>query len=257
MRNESIDSLEIQKEEEEEELIKDPKKSEPSLKSKIIIYSIPIIILILVIIGIIIIFKLPKASEEEIIDLPTKGIIKLNYQINSSNLNSDPISEEFIQENEFGFYLEGIKYHYKNFKFARTGECNIELKLYHNKINMDNMFKNIKTLRNIEMKANTNETIYITSLENTFENCISLTSVILLGFDTYEVKSMHKMFSGSGISTFDLSIFDYTNVTYMSYMFANCKSLNNINFNNFYLENIETMSHFLYSCTSFNKYIIW
>ena len=188
--------------EEDKNVEKDKKDAEPPMKHKLIIYSIPLIILILVIIGIIVIFALKNSSDEDQNQtIKRKGTIKLLYQISKNNFQTEPISEEYIKENEFDLYVEGIKMKtYKNFKFTKTGKYNIEIALYENNIKMDNMFKNIETLASIEMVSNSlDEIISITSMRNTFENCKLLTSISLLGFSTHEVKSMHKLFSGSGL----------------------------------------------------------
>ena len=78
---------------------------------------------------------------------------------------------------------------------------------------MDNMFKDVIPLTDIQMiTSSPEEKVEITSMKNTFENCKSLTSINLIGFHTDNVESMHKLFSGSGISSIDLSIFNTSNV---------------------------------------------
>ena len=114
---------------------------------------------------------------------------------------------------------------------------------------MDGMFKNIETLVNVEMISKY-EIININSMKSTFENCVSLTSIPLSGFSTYEVKSMHKLFSGSGISSIDLNIFNSSNVKDISNMFEKCNSLTSINFDNFNTSNVEDMSNLFHSCNS-------
>ena len=120
-------------------------------------------------------------------------------------------------------YVEGLKIkNYHNFKFNQVREFNLEIAIYDNNININKMFKNIDTLMKIEMTSESlDELIYITSMESTFENCISLTSINISGFSLDNVTSMHKLFSGSSISSIDLSIFNAPNVTDISFMFAN------------------------------------
>ena len=67
----------------------------------------------------------------------------------------------------------------------------MEIKLYE-KLNMDNMFKNIKDLISIEMKSENN--CQITSMISTFENCNQLKEFKIDGFDVEQVKSTNKMF---------------------------------------------------------------
>ena len=67
------------------------------------------LVLILVIIGIIVIFALKNSSDEDQNQtIKRKGTIKLLYQISKNNFQTEPISEEYIKENEFDLYVEGI-----------------------------------------------------------------------------------------------------------------------------------------------------
>ena len=238
--------------EQEDQLVEQTKKApEPPFKHKCIIYSIPIVILVLVIIGVILIFVLPNSSKEnDNKDLPKKAIIKLIYQIKQNDLNTRPISHEYNVQNNFELYLEGLKIkRFDNFQFTKIRKYNIEIVLYENNLNMDFMFKNITTLTSIQMITN-NETIYIDSMKSTFENCISLTSISLSGFTTYNVKSMNKLFRGSGLTSIDLSIFNTSNAIDLSYMFANSNNLEKVKMNNFNTSIVEDMSYFFYSCKS-------
>ena len=147
----------------EEHLVEETKKeAEPSFKHKLIIYSIPIVILVLIIIGIILVFTIPKASQkDENKDSSQKGLIRLIYRINTDDLNTDPISHEYKKQNDFELHVGGLKLkNYKNFQFMSEGTYNVEILLYENKIHMDYMFKDVSTLTNIQMISN-GETIYI------------------------------------------------------------------------------------------------
>lgn len=253
-----IGPLEIDDEEEQEQnsetLVEDQEKEKvPPLKYKFLIYLIPIIILVLVIIGLIIITSLPDASDnEDDIEKPKKGIIKLRYQIQTRDLNTNPISDKYQYNDDFEFYVGGLKFSsYKKFKFTTTGTRDIELVLNTNKINMANMFNNITTLRKVEMNSTSlDENISIIAMENTFENCKSLTSISLSGFNTDLVTNMSKLFYNTGLTSIDLGMFNYSNVIDMTYMFANCESLKQIDLSNLDLNNVIDMSYSFSSCTS-------
>ena len=236
----------------EEHLVRENKKEpEPSLKHKLIIYSIPIVILVLIIIGIILVFTIPKASKnDDNKDLPKKGLIKLIYRIDTNDLNTDPISHEYKKQNDFELYVGGLKFkNYMNFQFPSEGTYNVEIFLYENKIHMDHMFKDVSTLTNIQMISN-GEIIYIESMESTFENCVSLTSISISGFNTYKVKSMSKLFKSTSLSSIDLRIFNTSNVIDMSFMFANSYSLTHVNLEKMNTKQVQDMSYFFYSCKS-------
>ena len=54
------------------------------------------------------------------------------------------------------------------------------------------MFKDVDALTSAKFVSNTN--VKITSMESLFENCISLVTFDINGFDTSEVKSLKKLF---------------------------------------------------------------
>ena len=126
---EQLEQLEQEEQDEDEDQSQDDedlmgnknKKNEPPMKYKFLIYSIPLVVLILVIIGLIIVFSLPKASgDEEPKDYPKKGKIKCFYFVRKNDLSTKPISEKYLKENEFEFYVEGLKIkNYQNFKFEK------------------------------------------------------------------------------------------------------------------------------------------
>ena len=116
----------------DEDLDEDDKldQQEQPFKHKWAIYVIPILIFVLVIIIILIMFLLSDNSEEEE-SKPLKkkiGSIKCIYKINNNSKNSKPISNEYLKQNEFELYVEGLKIkNYKNFEFSKTGIYNVEI----------------------------------------------------------------------------------------------------------------------------------
>ena len=174
----------------DEDLIDDEKveQQEQPFKHKWAIYVIPILIFILVIVIVLIMFLISNNSEEEQSNLLKKkiGSIKCMYKINNNSKNSKPISNEYLKQNEFELYVEGLKIkNYNNFEFSKIGTYNVEIVLYGNEIFMDSMFKYVISLTDIQMiTSSPEEKVEITSMKNTFENCKSLTSITLVGFHT-------------------------------------------------------------------------
>ena len=66
-----------------------------------------------------------------------------------------------------------------------------------------------------------------------FDNCESLYDLDLSNFDTSLITDMSYMFSNCiTINSIDISSFDISNVNDMSYMFFNCYNLEILNVNN-------------------------
>ena len=86
-----------------------------------------------------------------------------------------------------------------------------------------------------------------------FIACSSLTNLDLSNFDTSNVTDMSYMFyCCSGLTNLDLSNFDTSNVTDMSYMFYDCNSLTNLNLSGFDTSNLDENYNYnvFYSCDS-------
>ena len=126
---------------------KTKKEQEPSFKNKLITYSLPIIIIVLIIIGIIIIFTIPKVSKKD----EHQDSIKYVYKIDTIDLSTDSISPEYKKQNEFDIYGGGLKLKITKIFNLILKEHNVGIILYENKINMDYIFKDISTLKNIQM----------------------------------------------------------------------------------------------------------
>ena len=91
----------------------------------------------------------------------------------------------------------------------------------------------------------------LTRMYGMFDNCSSLTSIDLSGFDTSKVTSMGSMFNGcSSLASIDLSSFDTSKVTNMSYMFNGCSSLASIDLSGFDTSQVTNMYIMFYRCSS-------
>ena len=84
-----------------------------------------------------------------------------------------------------------------------------------------------------------------------FNNCQSLTNLDLSKFDTSKVTNMSYMFDVcQSLTNLDLSKFDTSNVEYMSYMFFKCFNLTKLDLNNFNTSNVTNMSDMFGNCQS-------
>ena len=120
------------------------------------------------------------------------GNIVCTYDIQNITKSTKLLGNEFEIKSLFDFYIDAKKVQLsKEIKFNSLGKHQMEIKLYE-KLNMDNMFKNIKDLISIEMKSENN--CQITSMISTFENCNQLKEFKIDGFDVEQVKSTNKMF---------------------------------------------------------------
>ena len=97
----------------------------------------------------------------------------------------------------------------KEVSFQKYGEHKIRFELNGDEINMDYMFKDVKSLVNVQM--NSNKEVEITSMKSTFENCESLDNLTITGFNTENLISIEKIFYKSNLKNliFDIKIFIY------------------------------------------------
>ena len=84
-----------------------------------------------------------------------------------------------------------------------------------------------------------------------FNNMTGLTTISGLHYlNTSEVTNMQNMFSGSGLTSLDLSGFNTANVTDMSYMFYNCSNLRSLDVSSFNTSNVTDMRTMFYGCSN-------
>jgi len=245
----------------------------------IIIFSIIIIILIIVIVVLALNSSNEKKDEpqekEKDKDIEKKiyGIIKAIYDIQTKK--TIILGDEFKKKIDFDIFIDNEKINYtKEYTFSSTGVHLVEYKLYQKSINIDYMFKDITSLILIEMSSDSQ--IYIESMSQSFENCINLDKFESNKFNTTLIKSFHKlfyntglnsfkidnyfdtsnivdmsyMFSGSRLTSIDLSIFQLNNTQNLSNIFSNCNSLLNINAKDINTSNVKDLSFMFYKCES-------
>ena len=176
----------------------------------------------------------------------TIGSIICTYDIQNISKTTKLLGNEFEVKSLFDLYIDGKKVQYsKEIKFNSIGKHKIEIKLYE-KLNMDNMFKNIKDLISIEMKSE--KDCLITSMISTFENCNQLMEFKIDGFNVEQVKSTNKMFYNTSLSIFNFSSFNTKNLEDMSYMFA-YSSIKKFSLNIFNTIKVTNMSNLFKNCT--------
>ena len=82
-----------------------------------------------------------------------------------------------------------------------------------------------------------------------FRDCKVLTSLDLSNFNTSSVTNMSYMFRGcDSLAGIDLGSFDTSSVTNMSNMFYGCNSLTNLDLSNFNTSSVTSMSYMFYGC---------
>ena len=84
-----------------------------------------------------------------------------------------------------------------------------------------------------------------------FSNCLELTELNLLNFNTENVTSMEMMFDSSrSLKTLDLSSFKTPNLQCIEMMFSCCRSLTYLNISNFTMGKMENLdSPYLFADT--------
>ena len=106
--------------------------------------------------------------------------------------------------------------------------------------------KKISTITHIGI-----DTRRVTSMQNMFQGCSSLTSLDVSGFSTQNVTSMQNMFwNCSSLTSLDVSGFSTQNVTSMENMFQGCSSLTSLDVSNFNTQNVISMQSMFQGCSS-------
>ena len=114
--------------------------------------------------------------------------------------------------------------------------------------NMDSMFQNCSSLTSLDVSGF--DTSNITNMANMFYGCSNLTSLDLSGFDTSQVTVMYTMFYNcSNLTSLDLSGFDTSNVTSMYGMFSGCSGLTSLDLSGFDTSNVTGMGSMFSGCS--------
>ncbi len=104
----------------------------------------------------------------------------------------------------------------------------------------------LTTIKGIENLKTDN----VTDMSGMFEDCTSLTSLDVSGFNTEKVTDMSGMFlSCTSLTSLDVSNFDTRNVTDMSAMFYNCSRLTSLNVSGFNTAKVTNMDGMFSYCS--------
>ena len=168
----------------------------PNSKKYLIVSALILLfIIILIIIIIIISSSTPPSENKENEDKEIKrdkiGEIKCTYEISQTNTPIQILGNDFKNENNFDIMIDSNKVDFvKQYKFDTVGEHKINFIVY-DQINMNFMFKDISSLKQVVMSSE--KDAKIKSMESTFENTKNLEDFTITGFNTGETISVKKM----------------------------------------------------------------
>jgi len=111
------------------------------------------------------------------------------------------------------------------------------------------MFNECSSLTSLDLSGF--DTSKSTNMAMMFNNCKALTTINLAGFDTSSSQNMMSMFRNcSKLTSLDLSNFNTSNVTTMMQMFTACSKLTSLDFSSFDTSNVTSMRDMFSWCTS-------
>ena len=172
--------------------------------------------------------------------------IKLKVKIDKNDVNKNVYFLDNTKEFED---KKGNKHIHDNLK--ELNSSNTELYINNEKTEYKKYFQPKKEgTYSILLKIHNN----IKDCSFMFYDCDRLINIDLTKFDTSNVTNMSYMFSGCGAivnSTFDISNLNTKNVTDMSYMFAYCKELTSLSdISNWDTKNVKYMNQMFSECKS-------
>ena len=130
-----------------------------------------------------------------------------------------------------------------------SGNWSIPVSKFNGVTNMSDMFNDCYTLTSLDLSGWNTENV--TDMSNMFYGCFSLTSLDVSHFNTSKVTNMSWMFKGcDNLKTMDLSGWNTENVTDMSNMFYGCRSLTSLDLSHFNTEKVTYMGQMFHNCSS-------
>lgn len=116
-----------------------------------------------------------------------------------------------------------------------------------NVMDMTYMFQNCESLESLDLSGF--DTSSAKDMSSMFQNCENLKTINLSSFKTSQVTDFGSMFDGcKSLTTINLSKFDTSKATEMDYMFRNCESLTSLVLDNFNTSNVTTMKEMFINC---------
>ena len=129
---------------------------------------------------------------------------------------------------------------------AITGLANLKTD---NVTNMSRMFEDCSSLTSLDVSGF--DTSKTTDMSNMFGGCSGLTSLDVTGFDTSNVTNLAGMFAGcSSLTSLDVTGFDTSKATIMGGMFRDCSGLASLDVSNFNTSNVTAMHFMFYGCSN-------
>ena len=172
--------------------------------------------------------------------------IKCIYEIKEYCLGKEIKFLESIKDKSLFYLNNEIN---DNKSEINKGKYILKIKLLEGLININSIFNDCKELSSLEI-INFN-TYNVKSLNHMFSNCSSLTSLNLSNFNTNNVQDMSNMFCNcSSFTSLNISNFITNNVENMRGTFCNCSSLISLNLSNFNTYNVKYMNHMFSNSTS-------
>ena len=178
----------------------------PFWKKTLLFLSIGVLLILVIIVIIVITSSKSKDKKDSIDESKVIGDIKCKYDIYST-IESTPILGEEFNRPKIGIVVDNKTVDFfRDYKFSQTGIHDIRFVFYENKINLDYMFKGVKSLISVEMNSTKN--LEITSMKSTFEECENLEKFNITGYDASNVKSIQRLFYGiKNLDYMNLDIF--------------------------------------------------
>ena len=139
----------------------------------------------------------------------------------------------------------------ENANIIGKSNCSFELKLKDGETltTMQDMFWDCSSLTSLDLSNL--DTSSVTNMQSVFNNCSSLTSLNVSNFNTSQVTTMNSMFYNcSSLISLDLSSFNTSQVTNMLTMFYDCTKLTSLDLSNFDTSNVINMANMFFHCSS-------
>ena len=113
--------------------------------------------------------------------------------------------------------------------------------------NMSSMFSNCKLLNNLDLSAW--NSVNVTTMKEMFNHCDALTDLNVRGLDTDSCTDMEYMCAYCPFATIDVSTWNVSNVTNLSYLFYSCKNVTAfIGIENWNTTSVTTLQGTFYDC---------
>ena len=174
------------------------------------------------------------------------GTIRGSGNIISTDASFISILSKFqVRYNGTGSWLECSNTN----NITGKSNCSFELKLKDGETltTMQDMFWKCSSLTSLDLSNL--DTSSVTNMQSVFNNCSSLTSLNVSNFNTSQVTTMNSMFFNcSSLISLDLSSFDTSQVTNMLTIFQDCTKLTSLDLSNFDTNKVTNMNNMFYNC---------